>query len=249
MFSGLTFNQKIHQWIDTLKESEIDGCITGSCLLEDNFDDWENKPDIDIFAYSPESMIEAINILQYKYQFKFGSEDTNRSMLQEEQKYKWLKQRRVNKDWKLHTVKMNNDGITINISNKQKCTNVAEVIATFDMSIICRGWDIPGQFLYDLTQQWSDKKTAVPNKIRHQDTDTLTTAYWVRQFDRVIKYWNRGYDTRPMAKFYLSQIDEVLERGNIWTSEQSELFYKKFVEEFNQTKTKINLWLSDKEDL
>ena len=248
-----TCKDNIKKWVDTLKTSDIDGCITGSCMLDADFDAWDSKPDVDLFVYSDRYMIWAIAKLMMTYGLKFGVDDSDRSMLQEEQKFQWLLEDKKNKSKitgvTLATIKLHaEDGTIINVSNKANCKTVADVINSFDMTIIMKGWDIKHGYMYDMTSQWSSPQVAIPNQLRKTDLDLVKTAYWVRQFDRVIKYWQRGFDTRPMARFYLDEIDQVLERGNIWTSEQSEEFYNTFAQEFIEMREKISKWLADKED-
>lgn len=244
-----TFNQKMHSVIEILKNSGINGCITGSCLLDADFDSWSVKPDIDVFVYGERYMVEAICILRSRYGFEFGVDETERSKKQEKKKYGWLLKGKKNKKFKsLQTIKLNWDGIICNVSCKKFQNNVADVVNCFDMTLIMKGWDIPHGFMYDMTNQWCPSNMAIPNKLREVDEDILTTAYWIRQFDRVIKYWDRGYDTRPMARFYIQQIDEVLDQADTFTSDSYRSFFDEFAEEFIETKNRIVRWLEDKED-
>lgn len=247
-----TFKDNVKNWIDKLKASDIDGCITGSCLLNADFDMWQNKPDIDVFVYSDRYMIWAIAELMFRYGLELGIDSSEISRLQEEQKMRWLIEEKRNKskvtNITLATIKLHDEktGIIINVSCKGGCYSVADVVNSFDMSIIMKGWDIRGKYQYDMTGQWGSINVATPNPIRmaKTDLDMVQTAYWIRQFDRVIKYWERGYDTRPMAKFYIEQIDCTIARGNIWTSEASQEFYDKYFEEFIEMREKISRWLS-----
>lgn len=254
MVTKTSKTNNIKNWIKILQSSNINGCITGSCMLDADFDCWDETPDVDLFVYSDREMIWVLAELTKTYGLKFGVDDSVRSELQEKQKFKWLLEDKKNKSkftgGTLATIKLHDpsNGTIINVSHKANCKTVADVINSFDMTIIMKGYDIRGEFTYDMTTQWSDAKTAIPNKLRKTDTDLLGTAYWVRQFDRVIKYYNRGYDTRPMAQFYLDEIDAVLERGNIWTSEGSEQFFNQFAEEFKETRDRISKWLKSKED-
>jgi hypothetical protein len=75
-----------------------------------------------------------------------------------------------------------------------------------------------------------------------------TVAKWVRQFDRVVKYWSRGYDTRPMARFYLDMLDECLAAGSLFDSEESQAAFDGFGEEFRTKRTAIAEWLAEVED-
>ena len=71
---------------------------------------------------------------------------------------------------------------------------------------------------------------------------------WVRQFDRVIKYWNRGIDTRPMARFYIDLITQTIDKGSLFTSETALANYNEFVETYEPLREKMIMWLEDKED-
>ena len=71
---------------------------------------------------------------------------------------------------------------------------------------------------------------------------------WIRQFSRCIKYWERGFDTRPMAEFYIRLIDQVIEDGQLFATKTSEERYQDFVDEFEPLKQKMIEWLKDKED-
>ena len=95
-----TFNQKMHSVIEILKNSGINGCITGSCLLDADFDSWSVKPDIDVFVYGERYMVEAICILRSRYGFEFGVDETERSKKQEKKKYGWLLKGKKNKKFK-----------------------------------------------------------------------------------------------------------------------------------------------------
>ena len=101
----------------------------------------------------------------------------------------------------------------------------------------------------DPDNRWSTSiNVAKPNPLRDQDVDMYGVEMWVRQFDRVIKYWNRGYDTRRMAKFYIKLINGVLDKGRLFNTTKSEESYKMFVGTYEPLKHKMEQWLADKED-
>lgn len=247
--------EHINKTIEEIKKNkDINGYITGSCLLPCDFDTWTQAPDIDIFVPNDREMVHAVDVLRYKYGFKLGEEDHNMKPEREAKKLQWLMQGKQNKkgltSTALSTVKLHNeDGVIVNISNKygQRC--LAAVLTDFDMSIIMKGWDIQAGVGLDLTTQWSDNPmVAIPNPLRVVTDDMVKTAYFVRQFDRVIKYWDRGFDTRAVAKHDLKLIEQTMNVGNIWSSEASQEFFDKFAAEFKETKKRIEDWLKDKED-
>ena len=48
----MTLTEKINDTIKLLKNTDIHGCITGSCMLDMDFDSWTETPDIDVFTYT-----------------------------------------------------------------------------------------------------------------------------------------------------------------------------------------------------
>jgi len=127
-------------------------------------------------------------------------------------------------------------------------STVLDVISNFDMSIIMRGYDIPKGTMLDLRTMASTENVAVPNPLRDQDAEVYVTDQWIRQFDRVIKYWDRGFDTRPMARFYIKLINDTIDKGSLFKTSKSVEFFDEFSKEFMNVREKIELWLKDKED-
>lgn len=242
-----TLTQKIKGTIKILETSGINGCITGSSLLDCDFDSWNNPPDIDVFVYSENSFINAIDIMRYRYGFKPGTTDA--STVNGEQ---WKIDRTIKFGMKrnasLSTVKLNLDGVVVNVSYRKGQTTVLDVISNFDMSIIMRGYDIPKGTMLDLRTMASTENVAVPNPLRDQDAEVYVTDQWIRQFDRVIKYWDRGFDTRPMARFYIKLINDTIDKGSLFKTSKSMEFFDEFSKEFMDVREKIELWLEDKED-
>ena len=245
---------KIRAAIEMLKGSGIYGCISGSCMIDDDFDAWSSVPDVDVFVYCPEQLLYATTILEGQgYKPCSPAEQWKLNKLRHGQKAK--------KTFNMvQTHKLEKDGVIVNVTFKPNCTSLTDVLASFDMSIIMIGYDIEGQFGLDYrinhgqvfgeeANKWSDSiNKAVPNPLRSQEFDMYTTSHWVRQFDRVIKYWDRGYDTRPMAQFYIDAVTAVLENGALFTNDKAEAAYAAFKEEFVPVRERMVEWLKDKED-
>ena len=245
----------IKDTIELLKNTDIYGCITGSSMLPDvNFDEWDSIPDIDLFVYYEPQLVDAMGLLMYKHGFEMCGAG-------EEWKRERARTRGGNKKDFLQTVKLRKGNVIVNITYKYGKTKLTDVLSSFDMSIIMIGYDIrkhvtldlrkawPGMVPADEEERWShDVKVAVPNPLRDQDVDMYGAEMWVRQFDRVIKYWNRGFDTRPMADFYIDLIDGVIEKGQLFATDRSSAAYKDFVETYEPLRDKMVQWLNDKED-
>lgn len=249
----MTLTEKINDTINMIKDTDIDGCITGSSMLGLDFDAWSETPDIDVFVYQANQQLYAIDLLCMKHGFKPMSKG-------EEWKIDRIRNRGMQKNSYLSTVKLIKDEVIVNISYKANKTNMFMVLSSFDMSIIMIGYDIKKKVLLDLRCGWKnmiqedpnniwseDIKVAVPNPLRNQDVDMYGVEMWVRQFDRCIKYWNRGFDTRPMARFYIDSINRVIDDGALFTSDKSQMAYTTFVDTYAPMRDKMEAWLKSKE--
>nr|DAG29645.1 MAG TPA: hypothetical protein [Caudoviricetes sp.] len=237
--------EKIYETQEELLKSSINGCITGSSMLSDDFDTWDSIPDIDVFVYGESQLVHAIDYMTMKLGFVPGKYDES-ARAGEEWKVQRILEGRYRKKVPINTVSLIRDGVTVNLTHKKNQTSVIDVISNFDMTIIMLGIDIPTGYTMDLRGPY--KKTARPNPLRPVKYELVNTSYWIRQFDRVMKYWNRGYDTRPMAKFYLDLIDKTLADGCLFKSDASQKMYDTFSNEFAEVHDKIDSWLKDKED-
>lgn len=246
-----TLCSKIHKTIEDLKATDIDGCITGSCLLDTNFDIWTQVPDIDLFVYSDTSMIYAMCQLE-NMGFKPGGKDKKESG--EKLKRQWLIETGVKGNVGLSTIMYEKDGVNVNISLKKNCTSVIDVLSSFDMTIIMKGYEISTGLMLDLrdTGEHHDLNIADPNKLKkhlYNHPSRFTVDRALRQWNRVIKYYERGFDTRPMAKFYLDSINAVLEAGAEFGTQKDLDSFNSMEPGFIEMKERITKWLEEhKED-
>lgn len=253
----MSITENIKETVELLKELPINGCISGSCMIPDaDFDTWDSCPDVDVFVYSEMQLLFVSTMLTAAY----GFEPLNAA---EEQKLEWLRDSGMNKKASLTTVKLKNDrDVIVNLTYKKFKNNVVSILASFDQTCIMVGYDIPFGWGIDMrtsdvkifddrNDRWShDPKVSKPNPMRKQDADRYTAAQWVRQFDRVIKYWNRGIDTRPMARFYIDLVDDIVERGvKFKNSEKDVQGFEEFVALYVPLRDRMEQWLQDKEDL
>lgn len=251
----LTIKEKIGVAIDVIKALSIDGCITGSCLLDD-FDPegWGTVPDIDVFVFGENELVSAIEIARHALKMTPGK-GTERTRKQEEWKLARLKQAGLNYKIGVTTYTFYCEGVMLNFTFKQRkfhgrwipILDTPGVLQSFDMSIVMQGYDIKHHVMYDM--RVGDPNIATPNPLRDHDCVMWTVAKWVRQFDRVVKYYNRGFDTRPMAKFYLDMIDECINAGCLFDSEESKDAFESFSQEFIEKRASIADWYeAHKED-
>lgn len=250
----LSAKEKIEVAIDMVKTSPIDGCITGSCWLPDfDPDGWGTKPDVDIFVYGEDELVRAVNFAKWALHMEPGK-GTDRTRKQEEWKLDRLMKNGLNYKLGITTYTFYCEGVMLNFTFKQKkfhgrwypILTPADVLSSFDMSIVMQGYDIQTHVFYDM--RVGDPKVAVPNPLRDHDCVMWTVAKWVRQFDRVVKYYNRGFDTRPMARFYLDMIDQCIEAGCLFDSEESQNAFESFSSEFIEKRANIADWLEAHEE-
>ena len=250
----LSTKDKIEVLIEAVKASPINGCITGSCWLPDfDPDAWATKPDVDVFVFGEDELVRAVNYVIYALKMKPGK-GTERSEKQEEWKLNRLMKSGLNYKIGITTYTFYYDGVMLNLTFKQRkfhgrwcpILTTADVLSSFDMSIVMQGYDIQHHVFYDM--RLGDPKVAIPNPLRDHDCVMWTVAKWVRQFDRCVKYYNRGFDTRPMAKFYLEMIDKCIDAGCLFDSEESKTAFENFSIEFIEKRATIAEWLEAHEE-
>ena len=245
--------EKIKETIEIIKTMDINGCITGSSLLDVDFDTWESVPDIDVFVYNEYQLQHAVDMFMHN-----GFEPLNNGEIW---KIDRLHNEGVNRKMPLTTIKLKRDEVIVNLTWKWSRTSLFGVLQSFDMSIIMRGIDIPtgceidlrcgwpGMVKQDPKGLWSpDPNVAYPNPLRKQDADMYTVEQWVRQFDRCIKYWNRGFDTRPMAQFYIDLITSVIEKGKLFSTERADEAFNEFVEVYTPVRQTMIDWLDARKE-
>lgn len=252
-----TTREKIQRVIDVVKTMPIHGCITGSCFLPGfDPDAWGSTPDVDVFVYSENDLVRACTIAEYTFNMKPGT-GSDRSEKQERWKLNRLFKSGLNRKLGITTYKFNSNGVVLNFTYKMTkeqgrwvpITDAPGVLRSFDMSIVLQAYDIESRIMYDLRPDNVPDTTAIPNPMREHDCVMWTVSKWVRQFDRVVKYYSRGYDTRPMAEFYLNMIDECIDAGCLFDSDESHEAFDQFSEEFLAKRAVIADWLEEhKED-
>lgn len=248
-----TNKEKIDKLIDIVKTMPISGCVTGSCLMPGfDPDAWGSTPDVDVFVYSEDDLVRAVTIAEHVWGMTPGT-GSERSEQQERWKLERLFTNGLNFKIGITTYKFTECGATLNFTYKQSkvkgkwvpITNATDVIISFDMSIVMQAYDIKSHVLFDLRPDNVPETTAIPNPLRNHDCVMWTVSKWIRQFDRVVKYYNRGYDTRPMAKFYLEMIDECIKAGCLFDSEESVSMFESYSKEFIERRAVIEEWYKE----
>ena len=210
--------------IEYLKKQPIKGCITGSCLLGY----FENQ-DVDLFVYDEKSFTKILFNLYY-----------NNNFLILDPLEKWKLDQYLNKEhgkapFGITTIKfVYNTCIPVNVIFKKGCINAFSVLASFDIDIICKAYDIETRQYLDLSENLPNKQ-ATWNKwnTNFYDPELWQIGRILRQLERVIKYHKRGYNTDAVCIKYIELIDEVQKFQNIFNSNN---FSEKLAIRKNNTK-------------
>lgn len=197
--------------VEYLKKQPIKGCITGSCLLG-----YFEHQDVDLFVYDEKSFNKILFNLHY-----------NPAFLILDPLEQWKLDQFLNKEgnnkasFGITTIKfVYNTCIPLNIILKRGCNNIFSVLSSFDMDIISRGYDIQTKQYLDLSENLPGKQ-ATWNK---WNTNFYNPELWqisriLRQLERVVKYYRRGYNTDPVCLKYIELIDEIQNFQNIFSSD------------------------------
>lgn len=224
------------KWAKSLGEKGVNGCITGSCLLN-----YFEGQDIDIFVYDEGSFNETLYCMQYDKMFQI-LEPLELFKLQE-----WKKTNKVPYKFGMVTIKYKyNLTVDVNVIYKVKNKNVFDVISNFDLDIICKGYDLKTNKLLDLSENLPNNKVTW-NKWnnRYYSEEIWTINSLLRQFSRCIKYYKRGYNTDEVSLKYLELLDKLLYYKNIFNSESFDEKVKVFKHNAKIMKNLIELWLEN----
>lgn len=230
-FDKETINERVKETIDTLLVMQLDGCIAGSCVLANDFTQWESEPDVDFFSYNDNSWVYAVSVLISKDRYKPGSKKDEWKISRiaqgkhRNQKNRFITQTIYLKD----TV----TGIYINLSYKPGCSNITDVLSRFDIVANMIGICCRTQKLVDLRCAFYPA-THKPEVQHYGDANPIRLWYmaegwdentWSRELARIKKYEGRGFAMQGMAIDMLGVASRVLERGDVVGSEKSKARY------------------------
>lgn len=203
--------EQINSAIEWIKEQPIKGCITGSCLL-----DYYEGQDVDIFVYDEKSFVKLLFAMHHSPMF---------TILDPLEKWKFNQYINNNDStfykFGLITIKFTyNTCVDVNIILKKKCQDIFSVLSSFDIDIICKGYDIQTQKYLDLSENLPGK-VATWNK---WNTAFYSEEIWqisriLRQLERCFKYHKRGYNTDLITLKYIDLINKLEEFESCFNSE------------------------------
>lgn len=199
------------EWI--MNKEDIQACITGSALL--GYFPGENQ-DIDVFLYNKASFTELFYAMYHNKMF---------TLIDPMDKWKADQFRKKDNDFHktgILTIKFYyNTCIPVNIILKKQATDIFSVLASFDMNIISKGYDIKTGQTLDLTGDSTTTKIADWNKwnTSFYDPELWQISRVLRQLERCFKYHKRGYNTDTVVLKYIELIDQIQSFQNIFDSD------------------------------
>ena len=109
--------------------------------------------------------------------------------------------------------------VDVNIIFKDKMNSIFNVLSTFDMDIICKGYDLRSKQYLDLSNN-DGSKIARLNK---WNTAFYSDEVWqinriLRQLERCFKYYKRGYNVDALVIKYIDLIEKLQEFTSIFDS-------------------------------
>lgn len=219
--------------IELLKKQDINGCITGSALL-----DYFPNQDIDVFCYDKSSFNKILFFMHYNSMFnildplelhKFNDYINNdKSSLE---------------NLGLITIKFKyNLLVDVNIVFKKFQKNCFDVLANFDLDLIAVGFDIKTGKTLSLRESVGAEGTWNKWNKSFYQPDFWSTKRLLRQFERVIKYTERGYDLTSVTDKYISIIEEIVASENVYKSEKGTKYFNDTIEQFECVLKILKVW-------
>lgn len=217
------------------KLENIDACIAGSSMLGYQ-EEWNQ--DIDIFAYDESNFTALLYFAHYNPMFQ---------ILDKLEQHKFETYTR-NKKSSLESIGvvsikfMYNLSIPINIIYKKFSSNIFNVLSSFDTDLVAQGYCLQTKQYLSLR-----KSTGMNVNWNVFNTTFYKSDYWsvkrlLRQFARNVKYHQRGYDLSVVTEKYISLIEEILKRDNIYHTEKGTKFYTDTKEQFEVVLKILQEW-------
>ena len=226
----------INNAIEILKKQEINGCITGSCLL-----DYFEGQDVDLFVYDKSSFNKLLFFMHYNPMF---------NILDPLEQHKFDDY--INNDKSsleqlgLITIKFKyNLLVDINVIFKKFHKNCFDVISNFDLDLIATGYDIKTGKTLSLRETTGLEGTWNKWNNTFYKPDFWSTKRLLRQFERTVKYTNRGYDLSSVTDKYIELVENIISTENFYKSEKGTKYFEDTIEQFEVVLKILNAWKKD----
>lgn len=228
--------EHIDNAINLLKEQDLNGCITGSCLL-----DYFEGQDIDVFVYDKSSFNKLLFFMYYNSMF---------TILDPLEKHKF--EDYINNDKSsleqlgLITIKFKyNLLVDVNVIYKKFHKTCFDVLSNFDMDIIATGYDIKTGNTLSLRET-----TGMEGTWNKWNTSFYKADFWsikrlLRQFERVVKYTERGYNLTSVTDKYIQIVEDIINTENYYKTEKGTKYFNDSIEQFEMVLKVLKIWSKD----
>lgn len=220
------------------KQENLNACIAGSAMLGFQ-EDWNQ--DIDIFCYEEQSFTALLYFMHYNPMFQILDK------LEQHKFESYLRDKKSSLDSiGVVSIKfMYNLCIPVNIVYKKFSTNIFNVLSSFDMDLISQGYCLQ-------TKQYLSLRKSTGNTVNWNvfNTSFYKTDFWstkklLRQFERNVKYHDRGYDLSSVTDKYIELVENIIATENFYKSEKGTKYFEDTIEQFEVVLKILNAWKKD----
>lgn len=225
--------EQIEEVLEILKKENIDGCITGSCLL-----DYFEGQDVDVFVYNKQSLYKILLFMYYNPLFQI----LDPLELHKYEEFIHNDKSSV-KQLGLITIKFKyNTCVDVNIVFREYYNTVFDVISNFDLDIIACGYDIKTKQTISLRKSVNKECNWNIWNSAFYKADQWNIKRLLRQFERVVKYYKRGYNTLPVSAKYIELVKDILSKKNIYTTQKGTKFHEDTQDQFEIVLKVLEHW-------
>jgi hypothetical protein len=231
--------QQFENAFNTIKELEkINACLAGSSML--GYKEGWNQ-DIDVFCYDEQSFTALLYFMHYNPIFNI----LDKLELHKFEDYTRNKKSSLESFGVISIKFMYNLCIPVNIVYKKFGTNIFNVLSSFDTDLIAQGYCLQTKQYLSLR-----KSTGMVVNWNVFNTSFYKSDYWsvkrlLRQFDRNIKYHERGYDLSQVTDKYISIVEEVINTENIYKTEKGNKYHNDSIEQFEVVLKILKVWKNE----
>jgi hypothetical protein len=216
--------EQIENAVNMLKQQDVDGCITGSCLL-----DYFEGQDVDLFCYNESSFNKLLFFCYYNPSFLILNK------LEEHKFNDYIDNGRSSlKKLGLITIKFKyNMFVDVNIIYKPAHKTCFDVIANFDLDIVATAYDIKTKQTISLRKSTGMEGTwNIWNENFYKKDDFWSIKRILRQFERVVKYTKRGYNLDEVTDKYIQIVEEIVNLENFYETQKGRDYFNDTIEQF-----------------
>lgn len=127
-----------------------------------------------------------------------------------------------------------NLSVPVNIILKKSQRNLFDVISNFDIDLIAVGYDIKTGKTLNLRESVGKNVTWNRWNKSFYQIDFWSTKRLLRQFQRIIKYTDRGYNLNEVTDKYISILKEIIKIENFYHTEKGKTYFNENIEQFKK---------------